>query len=91
MSYHNLRNFSGGGAVAQAFDGWLDTALAGDAQQRAQRLAQWAAAPSGRAAHPREEHLLPLMVASGAGGDAPADKIWSGLVGDTRVSAWSFV
>jgi hypothetical protein len=30
------------------------------------------------------------MVASGAGSDLPAQKIWSGLVGTTRTSAWSF-
>ena len=32
---------------------------------------QWSAAPGARACHPREEHLLPLMVAAGAAaGDA---------------------
>ena len=91
MSYHNLRSFgSGGGQASQQFDDWLSSALAGDTAQRAEALAQWSRAPSGRAAHPREEHLLPLMVASGAGGDSPAEKIWSGAVGDSRVSAWAF-
>jgi aromatic ring-opening dioxygenase catalytic subunit (LigB family) len=90
MSYHNLSRFAGGGRDAAAFDEWLDGALAGDAAHRSGRLARWAQAPAGRAAHPREEHLIPLMVASGAGGDAPAAKWWSGLVGDTRVSAWAF-
>lgn len=90
MSYHNLRNFSGGGAASLAFDGWLDQALNGNEAHRSAQLAQWASAPSGRASHPREEHLLPLMVASGAGSDAPAHKMWQGEVGDTRVSAWSF-
>ena len=91
MSYHNLRSFgSGSGQASQQFDDWLSSALAGNAAQRAEALAQWSSAPSGRAAHPREEHLIPLMVASGAGSDAPAEKIWSGAVGDSRVSAWSF-
>jgi aromatic ring-opening dioxygenase catalytic subunit (LigB family) len=92
MSYHNLGNFrtGAGGSDAQAFDNWLDTALEGDSKHRAQALARWADAPGGRASHPREEHLLPLMVASGAGSDLPAQKIWSGLVGTTRTSAWSF-
>ncbi len=90
MSYHNLRNFSGGGAASLAFDGWLDQALQGNEAHRSLQLAQWASAPSGRQSHPREEHLMPLMVASGAGGDAPAHKMWHGSVGDTRVSAWSF-
>jgi aromatic ring-opening dioxygenase catalytic subunit (LigB family) len=92
MSYHNLRDFRGGGGrrASEEFDAWLDTALAGDEAHRNAQLGQWARAPSGRASHPREEHLLPLMVASGAGGDAPAHKMWSGDAGDTRVSAWSF-
>jgi aromatic ring-opening dioxygenase catalytic subunit (LigB family) len=29
-------------------------------------LLAWAQAPAARLAHPREEHLLPLMVAAGA-------------------------
>ncbi len=89
MSYHNLRQMGNGQAAAE-FDRWLGEALVGDAGQRRSRLARWAEAPSGRLSHPREEHLLPLMVASGAGGDAPARKLWSGAVGPTAVSAWAF-
>lgn len=89
MSYHNLRQMHNGAAAIE-FDRWLDGALAGDAEHRRGWLAQWSRAPSGRISHPREEHLLPLMVASGAGGDAPARKLWSGAVGATAVSAWAF-
>ena len=89
MSYHNLREMRGVAAAA-TFDRWLDQALAGDARHRAAQLSRWASAPAGRAAHPREEHLLPLMVASGAGSDLPATKVWEGAVVETRVSAWTF-
>jgi aromatic ring-opening dioxygenase catalytic subunit (LigB family) len=89
MSYHNLRQMGNGAAAAQ-FDHWLDNALAGDKSHRRDHLALWSEAPAGRLSHPREEHLLPLMVASGAGGDAPGRKLWSGLVGPTVVSAWGF-
>ncbi len=89
MSYHNLRQM-GNGAAAIEFDRWLDGALTGDAAHRRNRLAQWSHAPAGRIAHPREEHLLPLMVASGAGSDTPGRKLWSGAVGPTAVSAWAF-
>ncbi len=89
MSYHNLRQMENGPAAEQ-FDRWLDTALVGDASQRRVQLAQWSSAPSGRLSHPREEHLLPLMVASGAGGDAPGRKLWRGAVGPTVVSGWAF-
>ncbi|HQX57649.1 MAG TPA: class III extradiol ring-cleavage dioxygenase [Burkholderiaceae bacterium] len=89
MSYHNLRQM-GNSAAALDFDRWLDGALAGDASHRSAWLAQWARAPAGRTSHPREEHLLPLMVASGAGGDASGRKLWSGGVGATAVAAWAF-
>ncbi len=90
MSYHNLGNFANAAAVSQTFDTWLDMALQGDQAHRQAQLTQWAAAPAARQSHPREEHLLPLMVASGAGSDTPARKIWSGKVGQTAVSAWAF-
>lgn len=89
MSYHNLRQRYGS-AAATEFDGWLDRVLTGNAAHRRNWLAEWSHAPSGRAAHPREEHLLPLMVASGAGSDTPGRKLWSGAVGETVVSAWAF-
>lgn len=89
MSYHNLRQM-GDSAGALEFDRWLDGALAGDAEHRRSCLAQWMHAPAGRTSHPREEHLLPLMVASGAGSDASGRKLWSGAVGATTVSAWAF-
>lgn len=90
MSYHNLGGSPHAAAESRAFDAWLDTALQGDSVHRKTRLAQWSAAPAARPSHPREEHLLPLMVASGAGSDAPARKVWSGHVGQTAVSAWAF-
>lgn len=72
-SYHNLRQ-RGGEAVepSRRFDAWLQETLAAPRAERWARLAQWELAPAGRIAHPREEHLLPLMVAVGAAGDDPA-------------------
>ena len=74
LSYHNLRHFNSGGAVAsQQFDNWLQqTLLQSDPAQRIDRLIQWENAPSARLAHPREDHLLPLMVAVGAAQDEEA-------------------
>lgn len=91
-SYHNLRHFAQAASApaSQAFDAWLDQALAGNAQHRRSQLTQWASAPCARASHPREEHLLPLMVASGAGSDQPAQKLWTGNLGGTQLSAWAF-
>lgn len=68
LSYHNLRQFGPSAKLASAaFDQWLQQAVvAATPAQRTSALLAWDAAPSARTAHPREEHLLPLMVAVGA-------------------------
>jgi aromatic ring-opening dioxygenase catalytic subunit (LigB family) len=38
-------------------------------KERDQRLTQWSTAPAARQAHPREDHLLPLIVIAGAAGE----------------------
>lgn len=90
MSFHNLRDFSAAAPASHAFHDWLDSALCGGWVERSRRLAQWSAAPGGRASHPREEHLIPLMIASGAGSDLPARRIWRGSVGPSCLAAWAF-
>ena len=74
LSYHNLRAFGPAARPASAaFDAWLqDTMLRVPPAERTQRLIDWEQAPAARAAHPREEHLLPLMVALGAAENEPA-------------------
>ena len=75
QSYHNMRGFSGRAASdpgAEAFDRWLRENMA-DADARDAALLRWEDAPGAREAQPREDHLLPLMVAAGAAsGDAGA-------------------
>ena len=90
MSYHNLRDFAGQAPASYAFHDWLDQALSGNWASRTDQLSHWRVAPGGVASHPREEHLLPLMVASGAGTDAPGRAIWRGEIGPTCAGAWSF-
>ena len=67
-SYHNLRMLGPESKEpSAAFDDWLKRTLEGtDFDKRTAALAAWESAPSARVAHPREEHLLPLMVAVGA-------------------------
>jgi aromatic ring-opening dioxygenase catalytic subunit (LigB family) len=49
------------------FDDWLQRTLVGaTSEDRTTGLTSWETAPQARLAHPREEHLLPLMVAVGA-------------------------
>ena len=71
MSFHNLRAFRDPrvGAIAGAFDTWLKAAAVAEAGERDKRLSNWESAPQARAVHPREEHLLPLMVIAGAAGE----------------------
>src|SRR4051812_44048133 len=74
MSFHNLR-VRGTQATASS-DEWdaalVDAVTDPDPVRRAERVAAWETLPHARFAHPREEHLLPLMVALGAGGDGTA-------------------
>ena len=67
-SYHNLRMLGPESKEpSAAFDDWLQRTLEGTHfEKRTVTLASWENAPSARIAHPREEHLLPLMVAVGA-------------------------
>ncbi len=91
MSYHNLRAFGPRAApVAEAFDAWLREAVVQPREEREARLTAWASAPSARAAHPREEHLLPLMVIAGAAGGDHADIAFDGTIMGLRLSAVHF-
>ncbi|MBN8610666.1 MAG: dioxygenase [Deltaproteobacteria bacterium] len=91
MSYHNLRAFGPRAApVAEQFDAWMRQAVAQPREERESRLTSWASAPSARAAHPREEHLLPLMVIAGAAGDDHADIAFDGTIMGLRISAVHF-
>ena len=74
MSFHNLAA-RGPSVTAPAaeWDAALTSAVSEpDPAERARRVSQWRALPNAQFAHPREEHLLPLMVALGAGADDPA-------------------
>jgi len=68
LSYHNLRQFDERASVpSREFDEWLTAAVCGArSEERNRLLGDWQNAPSARAAHPREDHLIPLMVAAGA-------------------------
>ena len=68
LSYHNLRALGPAGhAPSATFDQWLqNTLIAASPVERSIQLIEWAKAPAARHAHPREEHLIPLMVAVGA-------------------------
>ncbi|MEJ0037497.1 MAG: class III extradiol ring-cleavage dioxygenase [Gammaproteobacteria bacterium] len=85
LSYHNLRALrmaSTAGPVSDQFEAWLTEAVSDpDPASRARQLSRWDTAPAARLAHPREEHLIPLMVAAGAAGNSRGaldfrDRVW---------------
>lgn len=92
MTFHDLRTFLHPSArpVAETFDAWLRETAKLPAKQRDAALEKWTSAPAARSAHPREEHLLPLMVVAGAAGEdvgtVPYNETYLGL----RLSAYHF-
>jgi aromatic ring-opening dioxygenase catalytic subunit (LigB family) len=91
LSYHNLRAFGPAAKQPSAtFDAWLDQSLATPGAPRSAALAAWQQAPSARQAHPREEHLLPLLVAVGAAEGEPALRVYheDDFFGGISVSSW---
>lgn len=90
MSWHNMHGFSPAFTQRSAtFDAWLETAVA-DPARRDAALASWDEAPHAREAHPREEHLLPLMVAAGAATGEPGRIAFRDTVMDVVLSAVEF-
>lgn len=91
MSYHNLRGWKDPYADAQGrFDAWLrETATLGPVS-RDRRLANWLEAPAARLAHPRAEHLLPVMVVAGAAGEDRGKVGYHGMFMRRGISALHF-
>jgi aromatic ring-opening dioxygenase catalytic subunit (LigB family) len=92
MSFHNLRAYLRPETAerARAFDSWLTRAVESPATERSALLTGWREAPFAAFAHPREEHLIPLMVAAGAGGDAPGTRIFGDEPMGAAISAYRF-
>jgi aromatic ring-opening dioxygenase catalytic subunit (LigB family) len=94
LSYHNLRAFGPAArGPSAAFDAWLQhTVVSASATDRVAGLLAWEAAPSARQAHPREEHLLPLMVAVGAAEQERGQCVYheDDFVGGVAVSSFRF-
>jgi aromatic ring-opening dioxygenase catalytic subunit (LigB family) len=93
LSFHNLSTFGPQAlAPSRAFDRWLQETMVMPPQERWDRLCRWSTAPSARQAHPREDHLLPLMVAVGAAWDEKARVVYhqDSFMGGWCVSSFRF-
>lgn len=92
MSFHNLR-VRGPAAVEPSAE-WdaalVDAVTDPDPARRAERVAAWDQLPNAHFSHPREEHLLPLMVALGAGDDGAAVCDYRDQVMGWHVSGFRF-
>jgi 4,5-DOPA dioxygenase extradiol len=94
MSFHNLQIASVDNAripESEGFDAWLvKAACAATPQERQSELVRWSAAPAARFAHPREEHLMPLMVAAGAAGSDLGTQVFSDRIMGWQISGFRF-
>ena len=76
--------------ASAAFDAWLDETAKAPPAEREARLTAWDKAPGARACHPREEHLLPLMVVAGAAGDSPGKHDFRDVIVGKTISGFRF-
>eukprot|EP00878_Enallax_costatus_P007564 GHUV01007921.1.p1 GENE.GHUV01007921.1~~GHUV01007921.1.p1 ORF type:complete len:341 (+),score=74.05 GHUV01007921.1:428-1450(+) len=112
MSFHGMSTLQQGYGKAsipgrdpatlpgQPFNQWLINACQQAPAERHKSLVNWSLAPGARQAHPREEHLIPLMVAAGAASghtvNGETDNggvghvLWDGDCMGTAVSSYAF-
>lgn len=92
MSFHNLRAYMRPETAdrARQFDEWLTRAVDSPSEERSELLSNWRQAPFAEFAHPREEHLVPLFVAAGAGGESPGKLVFSDDPMGAAISAYRF-
>lgn len=94
LSYHNLRLWGKAAAEPSAcFDAWLQEVLVNKSSAaREAALVNWEQAPAARIAHPREDHLLPLMLAVGAASEEAGTCVYhqDDFMGSITVSSFRF-
>lgn len=92
LTYHNMRGFGRpeAGPVSRQFEDYLFRAVSADPALRERMLIDWQAAPAARQAHPREDHLLPLMVAAGAAGSDTGTRLFEDHVFEVEMASYRF-
>lgn len=94
-SFHNMRALmqGGGQADSRVFDAWLTAALVEHSgSERTALLEDWASARAARIAHPREDHLVPLLVAVGAAEAEIGSRVYheDAFLGNAAMSSYRF-
>jgi aromatic ring-opening dioxygenase catalytic subunit (LigB family) len=93
LTYHNMRGFGRPSSmpVSEAFEAYLQQAISQpDPARRAEMLSAWEQAPGARLAHPREDHLLPLMVVAGAAGNDAGERLFVDRVMGVAMASYRF-
>ena len=93
LTYHNMRGFGRDEStpIAEAFENYLNNAIEqSDAKVRNDMLAKWEAVPGARLAHPREDHLIPLMVVAGAAGNDKGRPVFVDHVMKVPMASYEF-
>ncbi len=93
LTYHNMRGFgrSESMAVSETFEAYLNDAISTpDVVARLDKIRHWERAPAARLAHPREDHLIPLMVAVGAAGDDAGRRLFVDRVMNVVMASYRF-
>ena len=93
LTYHNMRGFGRAESkpVSYEFEAYLNEAVSqADPRRRNDMLINWQNAPSARLAHPREDHLLPLMLAAGAAADDTGRRLFVDEVASVAMASYEF-
>lgn len=93
LTYHNMRGFGRSESYEPSvkFEAYLNAAISNtDPQQRNQALIDWEQAPFARVVHPREDHLIPLMVVAGAAGDSIGQRLFTDTVFNVVMASYQF-
>jgi aromatic ring-opening dioxygenase catalytic subunit (LigB family) len=93
MTYHNMRGMGRNEStpVAEAFESYLGSAITqSDWKVRNDMLIHWESAAGARLAHPREDHLVPLMVVAGAAAEDPGRHVFVDRAFKVSMASYEF-
>jgi 4,5-DOPA dioxygenase extradiol len=96
-TYHNMQGFfhpsSSTYAASSAFNTWLKETITSNSSDRLVKLQNWDKAPGARECHPREEHLIPLLMIAATASpdtDTPPEIIYETESGNGSYATSSF-
>lgn len=93
LTYHNMRGFGQPDSmgISTAFEAYLNDAVTTtNPEQRLEKLVHWESAPMARLVHPREDHLIPLLLVAGAAGNDPGQRLMLDRVMNVAMASYRF-